>query len=76
MSRQERTAKHFSISEPLLFELGSPGRRAFDLPKLDVPEKKVADVVDPNLFREELSGMPELSEVDVIRHFKRLSTWN
>src|SRR5205809_6214283 len=76
MSRQERTAKHFSISEPLLFELGSPGRRAFDLPKLDVPEKKVADVVDPNLLREELSGMPELSEVDVIRHFTRLSTWN
>src|SRR5437773_11252227 len=76
MSRQERTAKHFSISEPLLFELGSPGRRAFDLPKLDIPEKKVPDVVDSKLLREDLSGMPELSEVDVIRHFTRLSTWN
>src|SRR5437762_9157031 len=76
MSRQERTARHFSISEPLLFELGSPGRRAFDLPKLDIPEKKIADVVDSKLLREDLSGMPELSEVDVIRHFTRLSTWN
>src|SRR5438552_917389 len=76
MSQQERTARHFSISEPLLFEIGSPGRRAFDLPTLDVPEKNVADVIDAKLLREELSGMPELSEVDVIRHFTRLSTWN
>src|SRR4029077_10417022 len=76
MSKQERTAKHFSINEPLLFELGSPGRRAFDLPKLDVPAKNVADLVDSPLLRDELSGLPELSEVDVIRHFTRISTWN
>jgi glycine dehydrogenase subunit 2 len=76
MSAQDRTSKHFCINESLLFELGSPGRRAFDLPKLDVPEKKLSDVVDPNLLREDLAGMPELSEVDVIRHFTRLSTWN
>jgi glycine dehydrogenase subunit 2 len=76
MSAQDRTSKHFSINEPLLFELGSPGRRAFDLPKLDIPEKKLTDAVDAKLLRRDLSGMPELSEVDVIRHFTRLSTWN
>ncbi len=76
MSTQERTSKHFSLNEPLLFELGSPGRRAFDLPPLDIPQKKVADLVDPKLLREDVPDMPELSEVGVIRHFTRLSTWN
>src|SRR5437879_3763864 len=76
MSKQERTSTNVSVNEPLLFELGSPGRRAFDLPKLDVPPKNVADLVDPALLRDDLSGMPELSEVDVIRHFTRISTWN
>src|SRR6266699_2415965 len=77
MSTQEaRTSKHFSLNEPLLFELGSPGRRAFDLPPLDIPQKNVADLIDPKLLREDVPDMPELGEVDVIRHFTRLSTWN
>src|SRR5213078_3660431 len=76
MSKQERAAGHFSINESLLFEEGSPGRRAFDLSPLDVPLKQMGDLLDPELLRGEIDGMPELSEVDVIRHFTRLSTWN
>ena len=76
MSNQTRATTNLSLNEPLLFELGSTGRRAFDLPPLDVPTRNVADVVDAKLLREGLPGMPELSEVDVIRHFTRLSTWN
>src|SRR5215813_1034702 len=76
MSKQERAAGHFSINESLLFEEGSPGRRAFDLAPLDVPRKQLGDLMDPELLRREIDGMPELSEVDVIRHFTRLSTWN
>src|SRR5881296_1459003 len=76
MSKQERAAGHFSINESLLFEEGSPGRRAFDLSPLDVPLKQLGDLLDPELLRGEIDGMPELSEVDVIRHFTRLSTWN
>jgi glycine dehydrogenase subunit 2 len=76
MSQQERAATHFSLNESLLFEEGSPGRRAFDLPKLDVPAKSVTDIIDPKLLRNDIPGMPELSEIDVIRHFTRLSTWN
>jgi glycine dehydrogenase subunit 2 len=71
-----RTSSHFQINEPLLFEEGSPGRRAFDLPALDVPSTPITDIVDSNLLREGLAGMPELSESDVVRHFTRLSTWN
>src|SRR5213594_1907058 len=76
MSKPERAAGHFSINESLLFEEGSPGRRAFDLPRLDVPLKRKGDLMDPELLRGEIDGRPELSEVDVIRHFTRLSTWN
>src|SRR5881628_178906 len=76
MSKQERAAGHFSINESLLFEEGSPGRRAFDLSPLDVPLKQMGDLMDPELLRGEIPGMPELSEVDVVRHFTRLSTWN
>src|SRR5437870_1935319 len=76
MSKEGRAATHFSLNEPLLFEEGSPGRRAFDLPKCDVPAKKLEDVIDPRLLRDEIPAMPELSEVDVIRHFTRISTWN
>jgi glycine dehydrogenase subunit 2 len=76
MKPADRISTHFSMNERLLFEEGSPGRRAFDLPKLDVPTGNLADLVDPDLLRADIPDMPELSEVDVIRHFTRLSTWN
>src|ERR1700674_3744151 len=76
MSSHERTSSHFSLNERLVFEEGSEGRRAFDLPALDVPAASVSELIDPSLLREGIRDMPELSEVDVIRHFTRLSTWN
>ncbi|HYR43721.1 MAG TPA: aminomethyl-transferring glycine dehydrogenase subunit GcvPB [Terriglobia bacterium] len=76
MSKDGRAATHFSLNEPLLFEEGSPGRRAFDLPKCDVPPRNLDDVIDAKLLRDQIPAMPELSEVDVIRHFTRISTWN
>src|SRR5215467_6359832 len=72
----ERTSSHFQLNERLLFEQGSPGRRAFDLPPSDVPDKPVAEILQPGMMRDSVHGMPELGEVDVIRHFTRLSTWN
>ncbi|HKL48803.1 MAG TPA: aminomethyl-transferring glycine dehydrogenase subunit GcvPB [Desulfuromonadales bacterium] len=60
------------LNEKLLFEHSDSGRRGYRLPKLDVPKVKL----DPALARDEVEGMPELSEVDVVRHFTRLSTWN
>src|SRR5262252_2363773 len=76
MTGSARTSNHFSLNEPVIFEEGSPGRRGFDLPELDVPARALNDIIDPGLIRDGITGMPELSEVDVIRHFTRLSTWN
>ena len=67
---------HPSQNEPLIFERSSPGKKGYQLPPLDVP------VADPNALlgaanvRSEIPGFPEVSEVEVIRHFTRLSTWN
>jgi len=58
------------MPEKTLFELSSPGRRAWSLPELDVP---AADASEAS--RKE-NDLPELSEVDVARHFVRLSIMN
>jgi len=71
-----RTSTHISLNEKLLFELGSAGRRAYDLPKLDIPAVPLNEIVEESLLRPNVDGMPELGEVDVVRHFTRLSTWN
>ena len=71
-----RTSTHISLNEQLLFEIGSPGRRAYDLPPLDTPSRPLEEIVPRELLRDRVEGMPELSEVEVVRHFTRLSTWN
>jgi glycine cleavage system P protein (glycine dehydrogenase) subunit 2 len=76
VNSHQHTTTHISLNERLVFEEGSPGRRGFNLPELDVPAKEVTEVINPHLLRKDIPGMPELSEVDVIRHFTRLSTWN
>ncbi len=58
--------------QPLIFELSSPGRKGFSLPEVDMDE---APPLDPRLTRQELD-LPEVSEVDVVRHFVRLSQKN
>src|SRR4051794_38206155 len=58
--------------EPLIFDLSSPGRVGFSLPEVDIDE---APALDPALTRNELD-LPEVSEIDVTRHFTRLSQKN
>src|SRR5678809_1122919 len=71
-----RVRQHFNLNEQLLFEIGSAGRRAYDLPPLDTDSRPLEEIVDRGLLRDSVEGMPELSEVEVVRHFTRLSTWN
>jgi len=60
------------LDEKLLFERTDPGRIGYSLPALDVPMANP----DSSLLREEITDFPELSEIDVVRHYTRLSTWN
>jgi len=60
--------------ETLIFERSVPGKTGMDLPKLDVPA--VQDTRPAHLKRGAFDALPSCSEVDVIRHFTRLSKWN
>jgi len=64
------------LNEPLIFEKGAKGRKAYSLPKLDVEKVNPQKAWPQRFIRRELEGFPEMSEVDVVRHFTRLSQWN
>jgi glycine dehydrogenase subunit 2 len=71
-----KVKEHLSQNEALLFERSSPGKKAYQLPELDVPAVDAAEALGPENVRVEIEGFPEVSEVEAIRHFTRLSTWN
>ncbi|HEX5497633.1 MAG TPA: aminomethyl-transferring glycine dehydrogenase subunit GcvPB, partial [Thermomicrobiales bacterium] len=57
--------------EPLIFELSKPGRRGMRAPAPDVPPAAL-----PAALQRDRLDWPEVSEIDVIRHFTRLSQKN
>jgi glycine dehydrogenase subunit 2 len=66
---------HQTQNEGLVFEKSSPGKKAYKLPPLDVPEVDAAKLLG-DAHRKTPGLLPELSEIEIIRHFTRLSTWN
>ncbi len=60
----------------LIFELSKKGRRAYSLPQCDVPEEDISKLVPEKFIEKEELKLPEVSEVDVVRHFIRLSNKN
>jgi glycine dehydrogenase subunit 2 len=72
----ERDVAQRAATEPLIFERSKAGRRGYQLPDLDVPEQPLDDILTASLRREEIKDEVEVSEVDVIRHFTRLSKLN
>jgi glycine dehydrogenase subunit 2 len=73
----KKVTQHPSQNEALIFERSHAGRVGYRLPKLDVDETDLDVLIPANLRRDDdLEGVPEVSEVDVIRHFTRISTWN
>lgn len=60
------------MKEPVIYELSAPGRCAASLPELDVPPSPLPDAA---LLRADLD-LPEVSEVDLVRHYMHLSRIN
>src|SRR2546423_8247383 len=71
----DKVRPHPSQNEGLIFEKSSPGKSAYKLPDLDVPDVDAAKLLGGSA-RADLGNMPEVSEFEIIRHFTRLSTWN
>ncbi len=70
-----KVRSHQSQNEGLVFEKSSPGKKAYKLPPLDVPAVDPAGLLG-EVWRGQGAELPELSEIEIIRHFTRLSTWN
>ena len=70
-----KATRHVNQNEGLIFEKSSPGKAAWKLPPLDVPEVDSSKLLG-SAERKDLGNMPEVSEIEIIRHFTRLSTWN
>jgi glycine dehydrogenase subunit 2 len=59
------------LDEPLLWERGRKGRSGFSMPRREVERRE-----PPAGLTGDTPDIPELSEVDIVRHYVRLSQWN
>lgn len=65
-----------NIYEKSIFELGKEGRRGYTLPLCDVIEQNVSELVPKKFIRKKEANLPQLTELEVIRHFTKLSKNN
>jgi glycine dehydrogenase subunit 2 len=72
----KKATMHVNQNEGLIFEKSAPGKRGIELPPLDVPAVDISKALGAENARAEVANFPEVSEIEVIRHFTRLSTWN
>jgi len=72
----QKVSPHIVQNEPLLFERSTPGKCGCELPPLDVPPVDAQQVLGKENVRDEIEDFPEISELEVLRHFTRLSSWN
>ncbi|MDF2629982.1 MAG: glycine cleavage system protein subunit 2 [Symbiobacteriaceae bacterium] len=61
---------------PLIFEKSTAGKRAITFPKADVPVTPVEELIPAELLRQKPAALPEVSEIEAIRHFTQLSRRN
>lgn len=73
--RIKNATPHMTRNEGLIFERSTPGKSGAQLPPLDVPAQSPERTLG-DFYRQDIDGFPEISELDVMRHFTRLSTWN
>ncbi|MED4038079.1 aminomethyl-transferring glycine dehydrogenase subunit GcvPB [Niallia taxi] len=62
--------------QPLIFENSTPGRIGYSLPKMDIPELDVSELIPADYIRSEPAKLPEVSELDIMRHYTALSKRN
>ncbi|MEH7306866.1 aminomethyl-transferring glycine dehydrogenase subunit GcvPB [Neobacillus drentensis] len=62
--------------QALIFELSTPGRIGYSLPEMDVPELDLSGLLPDGYLRTEEPELPEVSELDIMRHYTALSRRN
>jgi glycine dehydrogenase subunit 2 len=64
------------MTQSLIFEISSENRRASTIPKVDVPAQQVDKLIPAKYLRTQPVDLPEVSEVDLVRHYTALSSRN
>jgi len=64
------------MSNKLIFEVSSVGRTGYRFPLIDVPNIPVKDQISTALLRKSVPVLPEVSEIDIIRHYNGLAKRN
>ena len=62
--------------ESLSFEKGAPGRRAATMTAMDVPTESLDKMIPASMLRKEPAPLPEVSEIEIVRHYTHLSQRN
>src|ERR1700730_17236250 len=62
--------------EKLIFEMGASGRRSASMPAMDVPTEPIENLIPAGLQRETPAPLPEVSEIEIVRHYTHLSQRN
>lgn len=65
-----------SKSSPLIFERSKEGRYAYSLPQSDIKTDAVSSILDEKFIRKEKAELPEVAELDLVRHYTELSNKN
>lgn len=63
-------------NQPLIFESSTPGRIGYSLPEMDIPAVDLTQLLPNDYIREENPELPEVSELDIMRHYTALSKRN
>jgi glycine dehydrogenase subunit 2 len=64
------------MEQPLIFETSKNGRKAYSLPDLSQQMTDIKDIIPEKYLRKKPAGLPEVSEIDTVRHFTKLSQRN
>ena len=64
------------MKEPLIFDIGQEGRKAYSLPDISFTEKDIKKLIPGKYLRDNPPDLPQVSELDIVRHFTRLSQLN
>ncbi|WP_141993842.1 aminomethyl-transferring glycine dehydrogenase subunit GcvPB [Bacillus sp. B4EP4a] len=62
--------------QSLIFEISTSGRIGYSLPEMDVATIPLEEILPADYIREEEAELPEVSELDIMRHYTALSKRN
>ncbi|MCC0633483.1 aminomethyl-transferring glycine dehydrogenase subunit GcvPB [Clostridioides sp. ZZV15-6388] len=60
----------------LLIDISKKGRKAYSIPELDIDDIKIEDMIDPSMARQNELNLPEVGELELVRHYTLLSNKN